>query len=195
MWNFFEQPFTLLFASILTLLVSVVNWMISPLKQSQYLKAGIGAAIFLAISAFAFDALVDTDKEKINAVIEKAVDAVENEDCKTINELIAQNYRDSYQRTKKSLMHDCIVRLSEPLVEKNVTTILSLEIAPPQATTIFTVRMLFDKESFVYQNFNRQMFVKVKANLRKQPNKEWLIGRVEFFEINRQPASWKTIKN
>ena len=92
-------------------------------------------------------------------------------------------------------MYDCIVRLSEPLVEKNVATTLSLEIEPPQATTIFTVRILFDKRSFVYQTFNRQMFAKVKVDLQKQPNKEWVISRAEIFEINRQPASWKTIKN
>ena len=76
--------------------------MISQLKQSQYLKAGIGAAIFLTIAAFAFDVLVDTDREKINAVIEKAVDAVENENCTAIGEVIAENYRDSYHRTKKA---------------------------------------------------------------------------------------------
>jgi len=195
MWDIFEQPFTLLFAAILTLFISVVNWMISPLKQSLYLKAGIGAAIFLAIAAFAFDALVDTDREKINAVIERAVNAVENENCTAIGEIIAKNYRDSYHKTKKSLIYDCVKLLSEPLVEKTVTTTLSLETAPPQATTIFTVRIVFDKRSFAYQNFNRQMFAKVKVDLQKQSNKEWLISRVEIFEINRQPASWKTIKN
>ncbi|GAI46979.1 unnamed protein product, partial [marine sediment metagenome] len=76
MFDFFEQPWTLLITAILVLLVVLMLRRIFPGKKhwGQWLLP-----LFLAALAFGLDYLVQTDLEKINAVISTAVKAVEQE--------------------------------------------------------------------------------------------------------------------
>jgi len=148
----------------------------------------------LAVAAFGLDLLVKTDLEKINAVINTAVKAVEEENPDAIEAIISEDYRDSYHNTKGKLMYHCRARLVPPLVKKNYKTILEIEISPPTATAVFTVRVVFDKKSFVYHSFKRIMLAKVKLNLQKQQDNSWLINRAELLEIDRQRANWRDIR-
>jgi hypothetical protein len=132
--------------------------------------------------------------EKINAVINKGVKAVEEENTYAIEMIIADNYSDSYHSTKSALMSHCRAILSEPLIEKNIKRIVSLNIQPPKATAIFTVRILFDKQSYVYQSFKQQILTEVQADLQKQPDNRWLINRVELLKIDLHPAGWQAIE-
>jgi hypothetical protein len=113
-------------------------------------------------------------------VISTGVKAVEEENPDAIETLIADNYRDSFHITKDDLMRHCRVVLAEPLIEKNIKRIRSIEISLPRATAVFTVRIIFDKRSYIYQSFKQQMFVKAQVDLQKQPNGTWLITRTEI---------------
>jgi len=193
----------LLISAIVTLLIVLMVRRIFPEKWHWWQLA---LPALLIAAGFALDYLVQTDTEKINAVINVAVKAVEEEDPDAIEAILADNYRDSYHSTKRTLMTHCRARLSAPLVEKNIKRIVSIEVSPspspspsegrgspPTATAIFTVRILFDKQSYVYQGFKSQMFVKVKLDLQKQDD-SWLISRAEILEIDRQPANWQHIR-
>ena len=228
MFDIFEQPWTLLVVAVLIFLVMLIFRRIphqlslgsrrsikSPLamlRGSRLIGAGrhwwqwLLPALFV-MAAFGLDLLVQTDTEKINAVINTGVKAVEEENCNAIETIISDNYRDSYHNTKEDLMYDCRANLSEPLVEKNIKRILSIEISPPKATVILTVRIVFDKRSYVYQDFKRLMLTKLKLDLQKeqvQPKLEianqkskinrWFINRAEILEIDRQPVKWQDIK-
>ena len=190
MFNFFEQPWTLLITAILVLLVMLMLRRILPAKKHWWQLA---LPAFLAIAAFVLDSSVKTDLEKINAVINIGAKAVEKENPDAIKAIISENYRDSYHNTKKILMRYCRIVLSKPLVEKNYKTILSIEISQPKATVILTARIVFDKRSYV-ADFNRLMLTKVKLELQKERDGQWLINQAEIFEINRQPAKWRDIK-
>ncbi len=191
MFNLFDHPWGLLTVAIIALLGLLMLRRIFPEKCRWWLWF---LPALLVAAAFAFDFLVETDLEKINALINTAVLAVEQENPNAIEPLISDDYRDSVHNTKSSLISHCRIRLSEPLIEKNIKRIVSMDISPPAATAIFTVRIIFDKQSFMYQSFKSQMFTKVKAHLRKQPDNRWLISRVELLEIDRRPTGWKDIK-
>jgi hypothetical protein len=150
--------------------------------------------VLLVVAAFGLDFLVETDLEKINAVIDIGVKAVENEDPDSIELIIADNYSDSYHGTKSALMSNCRAALSEPLIGKNIKRIVSLSIQPPKATAIFTVRILFDRQSDVYQSFKQQILTEVQADLQKQPDNQWLINRVELLKLDLHPANWQSIE-
>lgn len=148
--------------------------------------------ILLILAAFGLDYLVETDREKITSVISTAVKAVENEDPDSIETIIADNYRDSYHSTKNALMSHCRTVLSEPLIAKNIKRISSMDVQPPKATVIFTVRILFDQRSSIYQGFKQQMLTESQAELRKQPDGSWLINSIELRKIDLHPADWKS---
>lgn len=193
MLDIFEQPWTLLIAAIIVLFVMLVLRRILPEKQHWFANGGLALPIFLIVAAFGLDWLVKTDLEKINTVINTGVKAVENEDCASIEAIISDNYHDSYHNTKKDLMYYCRARLAKPLVEKNIKRIVSIDISGPKATAIFTVRIIFDKQSYVYQSFKSQVVTKVEINLQKELDK-WLIKEVEVLEIDRQPVNWQDIR-
>lgn len=145
--------------------------------------------VIIAIAAFAIDYFVQTDTEKIKDVIAKAVRAVEKEDAEAIGPLILNDYRDSLHASKQALLDNCKERLSEPIIEKNVHGIVSLDVRPPNATSVFTVRIVFDPQGPIYE-FRKMMLFKLQAELRKEGT-NWLFTRVEVLEIDLQPANWQ----
>lgn len=196
MWNVFEQPWTMLVTAVVVFLVmQIVCIVIS--KKRRWLAIGrFALPVFIALLGFALDYFVQTDLEQIKTLINTSVKAVENEDCAAIEPLISENYRDSFHNGKAALMAHCETVLVEPLIEKNIPHIIEIKISPPKATAVFTVRIVFDKQSEVYQSFRQMMLVKVKLDLQKEPAQpkskmNWLIGNVELLEIDMQPVSWK----
>ncbi len=191
MWNIFERPWTLLAAAVIAFLVMLVLRRTIQGKKLPYLWL---LPFLLALLAFGLDYLVETDLEKIKAVITTAVTAVEDENPDAIEPIIADNYRDSLHSTKKDLLYHLRRRLSEPLVEKNITRIVSIDISGTQAVAIFTVRIVFDQRSYIAQAYKQLILTKVELTLQKQPDNQWLISSAELLEIDLQPTSWRDIK-
>jgi len=191
MFNIFEHPWGLLTLAVVTLLILLMFRRIFPEKRQwwQWLLPA-----FLIAAAFGLDALVQTDLEKINTLINTVVKAVEEENPDAIEPIISNNYRDSYHNAKEDLMYYCRSLLSEPLVDKSIKRIVSIDISPPEATAVFTVRIVFDKRSYVYRDFKQFMLTKIELHLRKEQDKSWLINRAEILEIDRQPAKWKDVR-
>lgn len=150
--------------------------------------------LLIAVAAFGIDLIVQTDPERIKAVIYSASKAIEKENPNAMELLLSADYHDSRHKTKRDLMGYCRAILSEPLVEKNITRIASLEISPDKLTagTVVNIRILFDKRSFIYQDYKQLMFLKMKVNLVKEKNK-WLIVQAELLEVDMQPMSWQDI--
>jgi hypothetical protein len=101
-------------------------------------------------------------------------------------------------------MHHCRVKLAEPLIEKNIKRIQSIEFSSrsgealrgdesQNATAVFTVRMLFDERSYVYRSFKQQLHIKAELDLQKQADGRWLITRTEILELDLRPVNWKDI--
>ena len=186
MFNVFEHPWVLLAVAVVFVFVLILvrtrHWWLWLLP------------VFIAAAAFGIDHIVQTDTEKIKDVIKTATQAVRQENPDVIEKLISDDYSDSYHDTNKILMFHLRRRLSKPLVEKNVTRIIAIDIQGSDATAVFTVRVIFDKQSYLYQSYKSQAFVKVEMNLEKQLDKSWLISRVELLELDMQPVNWSDIR-
>ena len=189
MFNVFEQPWTMLAVAVVTVPVLRVIF-----REKRYWWKWL-LPLLLAGSGFALDFFVQTDLEKIKAVLQTAAMAVEQEKPDAFERIIAENYRDSYHNSKSRLMRRCRNKLSEPLAEKTIARVVSIQMADAgtTATVVFTMRILFDKQSEVYQNYRQLMFVKAKLQMQKEPAGNWLINRIEIIEIDRQPAKWQHI--
>ena len=198
MWNVFEQPWTMLAAAVVVFLVMQTAGMVLSKKRRRLAIGRFALPAFIALLGLGLNYFVRTDLEQIKTLINTSVKAVQNEDCGAIEPLISENYRDSFHSGKAALMAHCGTVLVEPLIEKNIPHIIEIKISPPKATAVFTVRIVFDKQGEVYQNFRQMMLVKVKLDLQKEPvqpktKTNWLISSVELLEIDMQPVSWKHI--
>jgi hypothetical protein len=193
MWDFFDQPWTLLGAAAIVLLGVVTFRSVWPEKRAWWqwlLPAGI-AALGLGL-----DLAVATDLEKISHMIKTAMRAAEQEDSSALGRLIADNYSDSFHQDRQALLSHCRARLVPPAVErvKKIGTVL--RITPPQATVTLTVSVRLEQGSYWVRTYGiAAALVKAQFWLNKQPNGHWLVTRIEIEEVNKVPASWGMAKD
>lgn len=191
MFNFFEQPYTLIGAAVLVLFGMLTFRSVFPEKR-RWWQMPVPALVVAA--AFVLDFAVRTDLEKINAVINTCIKAVQEEDCDAIEATIAENYHDSYHNTKRDLMRHCRSQLSQPLVEKSTKRACLVQLSPPDARAALFATIVFEKDSYVSVNYKAWLMVEVQLNFREQGDKTWLINRAEVIEIDKQPANWSQIR-
>jgi hypothetical protein len=193
MFDIFENPYGLLFVAVLTLLTVLTVRSVLPEKRHwwQWLLP-----VLVAVAAFGLDRLVETDLEKITALINSGIKAVEEENIDAIDAIISENYRDSHHNTKEGLMHYCRITFSEPLIEKNKKRYLLIELSPDKTTANAALSTIinFDQRSEIYRNFKPALIIKMELHLQKELNKNWLIDRAEVIELDRQPVQWKQLK-
>jgi hypothetical protein len=191
MFNVCENPWGLLTVAVAVALIIWIFRSVAPDKIRWWLWL---LPLAIGCAAFAIDYFVETDPEKIEKTIYALTTAAEQENCDAIAPLIAENYSDSYHRTRRFFINDCKVRLEKPVIEKAIPRIVAIEQTSPEALAIFTVRVLFDKDSDISQLYKQDVFFKIEAHLEKQPDNRWLISRIEMLEIDRFPASWQGIR-
>ena len=191
MFNFFEQPYTLIGAAVLVFFGMLTFRSVIPEKRRWW---QLLLPLFVAAAAFGLDMLVQTDLEKINSVINTVIKAVEEEDCNAIEAIIAEEYRDSYHNTKRHLLIHCRRRLTPSLIEKNKKNASLVELSPPNAIATLFMLTTFDKNSSISVNYKSFLFSKIEFRLQKQHDKTWLINRVEILELDRQPAKWNDLR-
>ena len=191
MFDIFEQPWTLVGVAVLVLFGMLTFRSFCPEKRRWW---QLLVPVFLTVAAFGADMLVQTDNEKINSVIITAIKAVQQEDCSAIEAVIANNYSDSYHGTKKQLLDHCRRELSKPLIDKGKKTGLMIKISDSNATAVLFAIIIFDKNSFISQNYKSYLLVKARLSLRKQSDKRWLISRIEILELDRVPTNWNSIR-
>ena len=189
MFNVFESPWAIIIAAFV---VQIILWIaagfMSPKKR--WIVWIIPAVIILL--AFGIDFSVSTDAEQINGTVSSIVKAGEKEDCPAIEKLLSSDYRDSFHASKEGFVRSCNKWLIEPFIEKTVKRQLSIEKDGLSASAVYTIRVVFDQNSFPAQNYRPLLFSTVQFELKKQEVK-WLISRIEVLEIDKQPAKWENL--
>ena len=191
MFDFFEQPYTLIGAAVLVLFGIFTFRSVLPEKRRWW---QLLLPIIVVVAAFGMDVLVQTDLEKINSTINTVIKAVEEENCNAIKAMITENYQDSYHDTKRHLLTHCRQRLTPSLIVKNKKTASLVELSPPRATATLFMLTTFDKNSAISVNYKSFLFSKIELRLQKQQDKTWLINRAEILELDKQSAKWKDIR-
>jgi hypothetical protein len=191
MFNFFEQPYTLICTAVLVLFGMLTFRSVFPEKRHWW---QLLVPVLVAASACGLDLLVQTDREKINAVIDTGINAIETEDFSTIRAIISENYSDSHHNTKELLLVHSRRAMSQHLLEKTKNSgVLLVELSERDATLIVFMRATFDKNSYIAENYKPSVQIKVRLNVQKQPDGGWLISRIELLTLDRQPINWSQI--
>ncbi len=191
MWDFFEQPWTLLGAAVLVLLGVLTFRSVWDEKRRWWqwlLPAGV------ALLGVGLDLAVPTDLEKINRAIKTGIKAIEAEDLGAIARLIAIDYQDSYHKSKESLLSRCRAHMTPQSVQRVRKVSSKVELTPPEAKATLVMWMTFDKNSYWAQSYKPTALVAVQFYLRKQPDKTWLVRRAEVLEVDKTPVTWGVAK-
>lgn len=190
MFDFFEQPWTLLGAAVLVLFGLLTYRSVCPEKRRwwqwliPFAVAGLGVGL---------DFLVATDLEKVHGTTAALLKAVENEDCVAVAGRIAPDYSDSRHQTKAQLMARCRQELDGPTVQAIKSRGAEVELSGRQATVALSLFVRFEPESRVARQYKVVALAKVRLHLGKQPNGDWLIDRIELLEVDQFPVSWRNL--
>ena len=192
MFDFFEQPWTLLGLAVLVLFAILTFRNVIPEKKRwwQFL-----IPICIAAVAFGIDHLVKTDMEKIAGLLNFGITAVEKENVDAIGTVIAENYHDSFHNNKEHLLSHCRQALSQHIVENNKIKKLLITISGDNATATIFMTIIFNEDSYVVKNYGiPSVPLEVDINFIKQSDNNWLINRIEICRINREQTNWRQIR-
>lgn len=187
MFDFFEQPWTLLGAAVLVLLGMLTYRSVTDKRRAWHLVL----PILIAAAGFGLDALVATDLEQVRAAIGRVLQAAEDEDCDAIARMIASDYADDVHRTKDSLMTRCRQELDGPTLLRVKKLNDQVELSRRQATVRLSIRARFEDDTRVAREYKRSMRMLVEMVLDRQPGGAWLIRRADLLEIDTIPVSWR----
>ena len=112
MFDLFEQPWTLVGAAVLVLFGMLTFRSVLPEKRRWWQLA---LPAFIVMAAFGTDLLVQTDREKIHALLKKGMKAVEQRNLDALAAIIAVDYYDSFHNSK----HYCPVKVLENRCKAN----------------------------------------------------------------------------
>lgn len=192
MFDFFEQPYTLIGGAILVLFGVLTFRSVLPEKRHwwQWLLPMV-----LAGSAFALDALVETEPEQINAVIDAGVVAVGARNITGIAQITSPDYRDSAHGSKARLLYYCRQAVAQnQIVKAKKKGVRIVKLSPSSATVNVFIQMIFDKNSYFAENYKSSAQIKLDVTFEKRAGYGWLVRCVELRGIDGQSFSWRQIR-
>ena len=192
MFDFFEQPYTLVGASVLVLFGLLTFRSVLPEKRRWWQWM---IPVVIAGAAFGLDAIVQTEPEQINATIKAGVKAVEARSIDGISRIISDDYRDSSNGTKERMLLYCRQTFSQNMVVKAKTKGIKLmELSQTNATAVVFTQIVFDQSSYVAQNYKKSLLIKTRIDLKKRPDSGWLVSRVELEGLDGQSMTWRHVR-
>jgi hypothetical protein len=191
MFDLFEQPWTLVGAAVLVLFGMLTFRSVLPEKRRWWQLA---VPAFIVAAAFGTDLLIQTDREKIYALLKKGMKAIEQEYPNALAAIISADYYDSYHNSKEELMAHTWRQMERSGVQKIKKNSALIQVSPPHASATIIVLVRFEQDSYIAQNYKPWLLIKIRINFQKQPDKSWLINRAEVLEVDKQPVQWRQVK-
>ena len=191
MFNIFQQPWTLVVAAIICLLIVLVFRAVSIEKKRPWQLTLPFVIVGLALG---LDLIVKTDYEKINTTFNRAVDSFETKSIEQIEPVIADDYADTANDSKTFVLVYCEGLFHVAPVKKIST--LSKEITIEERKAEFTAEVIvrFLEESDIAKMGKPFLFVKARLFLRKTDDKKWLVYSSKLLELDRKSVNWQQIK-
>lgn len=190
MFNFFEQPWTLLGASVLVLFVV---WTYRSVWDEKRRWWQLLIPIIVAATAVGLDFFVVTDLEKIHIVAKSLLKAAENEDSDAIARLIASDYKDSRHTNKAALVRRCRQEFNGPTIQVLKKKGHKVELSEARATMTASLFARLEKDSRWARQYKEVALVRIRLDLARQPEGRWLISRAEVLQVDGFPVSWGAI--
>jgi hypothetical protein len=190
MFDFFQQPWTLLGASVLVLF-GVLTYRSVWYERRRPWQWLLPVAV--ALLALGLDGLVATDLERIHTTLKGLVSAVQNEDCPAVAGFVTDDYSDSRHSTKARLMAHCQQELDGPTIVRLKKLAHEIDLSPREAVANLSFFIRFEEGSRIARQYKEVFLVVVEFHLRKEADGQWLINSAEIKEVDKMPVTWSRV--
>ncbi len=193
MWDIYEQPWALVGLAVITLFVVFTIRSVIPEKRHWW---QLLIPVLIAAAAFGLDHFVQTDKEKIEVILDAGMQAVENENFNDVYSFLSDDYSDSLHSSKQKLIDFTQRKLDTNIVEKckKTDSLITLSQNNTKAKVNLFMLITLGKDSPVAQVYSVPLFkLKVDVDFVKK-NDNWLIDCIELKSVNKQNAKWTDVR-
>jgi len=186
MLNIFENPWLLISLAAFLLIAAGVcrqvrpEWGYWPLLAAA-LAAGLGLGL---------DRLVQTDKEKIVAVIDACRRSAAASSARGFEPMIADNYSDAVHPDRQSLLNDAERILSRIVFHRIQVKSHTIRIEGRRAQSDLRLRVFMDPQRSDYPLAGGLMLVSMGLDYAKNAEDRWQITRVELRSVNDATVDW-----
>jgi len=187
MWNVVEEPWLLLFVALISLGV-VVLFREGPSGPPRRWPLLIPLAI--ALLAFGLDRFIQTDRERLEATLNRALRFAKTHDFSDFNDIFAPDYSDAFHATRADLRRRCESSLAIADIERISKRRLQWTIETSTAQCDLSVLVRLRGRQGSYAGSQGLYFVEVRMRFDKQPDGRWLIRTVELVSLNNQQFDW-----
>ena len=141
------------------------------------------------------DYVVETDNEKINAVIDTGIAAAVRRDVAGLGRIISPDYSDSAHGSKERLLYYCRQAAKDhQVVRAKKKGVRLVDLSNSAATANVFIKVTFDENSYFAENYKSSVQIMVDVTFEKRPGPGWLIECVELRSIDGQSVSWRQIR-
>jgi len=194
MWDFYEQPWTLLGIAVISLFVVWTYRSVCDNKRHwwQFL-----IPILIATAGFGIDHFVQTDSENIEGILNAGIKAIEVENFSQIDSYLSDDYRDSLHPSKERLLEHAQSQLNTNIIEKckmNAKPLITFSQNHTKAKANMFFRIIMGKDSPITQEYSIPLFnLSVDVYFIKR-NENWLIENIEIRNVNNIQARWSDVR-
>ena len=185
----FQSPWVLIWVSVVVWLVAAIIRVTFPEKKRWWHMV---VAVFIFAAAFGADHFVQTDREKIDSLIDRGIEATVAADVEAIGAIIADDYADRVHRSKADFIGTCRRYFRKPVAESIKRSYYKV--------TINGTSAVVDMNAVVHlagQNTEMPTIqiipVKLKIECRRTGEKEWVVSSADLIEMNNNPVNWNDI--
>jgi hypothetical protein len=192
MLHIYGQPWTLLGIAVIALFAVLTYRSVIPEKRHlwQWL-----IPLLIAAAAFGIDALVQTDEEKIQAILDAGIKSLEVKNFNQIEFYISDDYRDSLHSSKEQLFNHAKRALKSNMVQKGKKSARPLiTFSQNKAKVNLFMHLILSKDSPITEIYNVP-FVQLKVDvIFIRQSDDWLINNIEIRSVNQQPVRWSDVR-
>lgn len=185
----FQSPWVLIWVSTMVWLVAAIIRVTIPEKKHWWHMA---AAVVIFAAAFGVDYFVQTDREKIDSLIDRGIEATVAADVEAVGAIIGGNYCDRVHKSKADFMDTCREYFRRPGVESIKRSYYEVTITETWAVVdMNAVVHLVGGNSEV--PMIQMIPVKLKIECQKNGEKDWAVSSADLVEVNGTAVNWNHI--
>lgn len=189
MMNVFENPWLLLTLAAIALIPAAIVRQAKP--EWGYLPLLV--PVLLAALGFGLDYAVQTDSEKIHAIIRNCRQAAVEGRIQPLQESICDDYDDGVHRSKAQFIASAERVIHTASVSKVRFQRIGLTLEDRHASVEMDTVVHLDQDS-QYAAFGSLVFVSLRLQFAKQPDDRWCISGTQVISINNQSMNWGGIR-
>lgn len=188
MTDVFDNPWLLLTVAAILLVPAAIARQARP----QWGYRPLLVPLLVALLGLGLDFFVQTDKEKIHAILSDCRRAAIAGDIGPINAAVCERYNDGFHRSRDDFIAAAERGIQQAAIAKVRFQRLDLTLQEQQAVMeIDAVVHLSDQSR--YAQYGSLLFVSLWLEFAKQPSGDWCIARAGVTAVNNQPVNWGAV--